>query len=92
MVNLKSGASVLIMLLNKSLTRVHSQKDPRMHFGESYTLTQRDALALGRLEWLLFGLVFVKCFICDSYFISLQPLQSCMPYILWLYFSSLVYV
>ena len=27
------------MLLNESLTRVHSQKDPRLHFGESYALT-----------------------------------------------------
>ena len=27
------------MLLNKSLTRVHSQKDPRLHFGESYALS-----------------------------------------------------
>ena len=27
------------MLLNKRLTRVHSQKDPRLHFGESFTLT-----------------------------------------------------
>ena len=39
-VNLKSGVSVLIMLLNESLTWVHSQKDPRLHFGESYALSE----------------------------------------------------
>ena len=38
MVNLKSGTFVVIMLLNKHLTQVHSQKDPRFHFGESFTL------------------------------------------------------
>ena len=27
------------MLLNERLTRIHSQKDPRLHFGESFTLT-----------------------------------------------------
>uniref|UniRef100_A0A8D0A500 Elastin microfibril interfacer 2 n=1 Tax=Sander lucioperca TaxID=283035 RepID=A0A8D0A500_SANLU len=37
-VNLKSGVSVLNMLLNEGLTQVHSQKDPRLHFGESYAL------------------------------------------------------
>ena len=39
-VNLKSGTFVVIMLLNKHLTRVHSQKDPRLHFGESFSLTK----------------------------------------------------
>ena len=34
MANLKSGAFVIIMLLNESLIGVHSQKDPRLHFGE----------------------------------------------------------
>uniref|UniRef100_A0A8C9XIM4 mitogen-activated protein kinase kinase kinase n=1 Tax=Sander lucioperca TaxID=283035 RepID=A0A8C9XIM4_SANLU len=28
------------MLLNESLTLVHSQKDPRLHFGESYAVSQ----------------------------------------------------
>ena len=37
-VNVKSGAFVVIMLLNKSLARVHSQKDFRLHFGNSFTL------------------------------------------------------
>ena len=37
-VNLKSGAFVVIMLKNERLTRVRSQKDPRLHFGESFTL------------------------------------------------------
>ena len=39
-VNLKSGVSVLNMLLNEGLTRVHSQKDPRLHFGESQALSE----------------------------------------------------
>ena len=26
------------MLLHEGLTRVHSQKDPRLHFGESFAL------------------------------------------------------
>ena len=34
-----SVAFVVIMLLNKRLTRIHSQKDPRLHFAESFTLT-----------------------------------------------------
>lgn len=38
-VNLKSGAFVVFMLLNKCLTWVHSQKDSRLDFGESFTLT-----------------------------------------------------
>ena len=37
-VNLKSGAFVVIMLLNEHLTQVHSQKDPWLHFGKSFTL------------------------------------------------------
>ena len=36
-VNLKSGAHVVIMLLHKCLSVVDSQKDPRLHFGESFT-------------------------------------------------------
>ena len=27
-----------VMVLNKQLTRVYSLKDPRLHFGESFTL------------------------------------------------------
>ena len=38
-VSLKSASFVVIMLLRKGLTRVHSQKKPRLHFGESFTLT-----------------------------------------------------
>ena len=38
MVNLNSGDFVLIMVLNQSLTLVHSQKDTRLHFGESFSL------------------------------------------------------
>ena len=39
MVNLKSATFILITLLYEGLTRVHSQKKPRLHFGESFTLT-----------------------------------------------------
>ena len=39
MTNLKSASFVVIMLLNERLTRVHSHKDPRLHFGESFALT-----------------------------------------------------
>ena len=42
--NLISGVSVLIMLLKESLTRVHSQKDPRLHFGVSYALKKTKHL------------------------------------------------
>ena len=38
-VNLKSASFVVIMLLPEGLTRVHSQKKSRLHFGESFTLT-----------------------------------------------------
>ena len=38
-VNLKSGVFVLIILLNPHLTQFHSQKDPRLHFGKSFTLS-----------------------------------------------------
>ena len=38
MVNLKSASFVIIMLLHKDLTHVHSLKKPRLHFGESFTL------------------------------------------------------
>ena len=37
-VNLKSASFVVIMLLNGRLTQVHSQKKPRLHFDESFTL------------------------------------------------------
>ena len=50
MVNLKSDTFVVIMLLNESLTRVHSQKKPRLHFGESFALNHR---------WLTLKFVFV---------------------------------
>ena len=36
--HIKSGTFVIVMLLNKRLTRVQSQKDPRLHFGESANL------------------------------------------------------
>ena len=36
--HIKSGTFVIVMLLNKRLTRAHSQKDPRLHFGESANL------------------------------------------------------
>ena len=35
---LKSASFVVIMLLHKDLTHIHSQKKPRFHFGESFTL------------------------------------------------------
>ena len=40
MVNLKSASLVLIMLLHEGLTRMHSQKEPKLHFGESFTLSE----------------------------------------------------
>ena len=36
----------LIVLLNERLTQVHSQKDPRLPFGESFTLTASLTLQL----------------------------------------------
>ena len=41
MVSHKSGAFIVIMLSNESLTRVHSQKDPRLRFGESFALNNQ---------------------------------------------------
>ena len=42
MVNLKSASFVVVMLLHKGSTNDsgHSQKNPRLHFGESFALTQ----------------------------------------------------
>ena len=43
MVNLKSASFVIIMLLHKGLTLIHSQKKKlRLHCGESFTLTSID--------------------------------------------------
>ena len=42
MVNLKSGSFIIIMLLHEGLTRVRSQKKPRLHFADSFTLTQNQ--------------------------------------------------
>ena len=36
MVNLKSVSFVVIMLLNKGLTHIHSQKKPRLHFSVAF--------------------------------------------------------
>ena len=41
MVNLKSVFFLAIMLSHKDLTLVHSQKKPRLHFGESFALKQQ---------------------------------------------------
>ena len=38
-VNLKSASFIVIMLLHEGLTQVHSQKKPRLQFGESFTLS-----------------------------------------------------
>ena len=38
-VNLKSASFVVIMLLHKGLTHIHSQIKPRLLSGESFTLT-----------------------------------------------------
>ena len=38
MVNLKSASFVIIMPLQEGLTHIHSQKQPRLHCGESFTL------------------------------------------------------
>lgn len=38
---IRSILKVMIMLLNEHLTRVHSQKDPLLYFGESFTLSTR---------------------------------------------------
>ena len=37
-VNLETASFVVIMLLYEGLTRVHSQKKPRLHFGKNYAL------------------------------------------------------
>ena len=37
-VNLKSASFVVILHLYEGLTHIHSQKKPRLHFGESFTL------------------------------------------------------
>ena len=36
---LKSASLAVIMLLHKGLTHIHSQKKPRLHFSESFTLS-----------------------------------------------------
>ena len=41
-VNLKRAAFIITMLLNEHLTWVHSQKKPRLHFGESFTLSDSN--------------------------------------------------
>ena len=41
-VNLESASFVVIMLLHKGLTCIHSQKKPRLHFGESFILGSGD--------------------------------------------------
>ena len=38
LVNLKSASFVVIMLLHKGFTHIHSQKKPKLHFGESFAL------------------------------------------------------
>ena len=38
-VNLKSDSFVVIILLHEGLTHIHSQIKPRLHFGESFTLS-----------------------------------------------------
>ena len=37
------------MLLHEGLTRVHSQKKARLHFGESLTLTEMNVFPFKRL-------------------------------------------
>ena len=37
-VNLKSASFVVIMFLHKGLTHIHSQKKPKLQFGESFTI------------------------------------------------------
>ena len=53
-VNLKSASFVVIMLLYKGLTWVHSQKKPWLHFGQSFTLEDNPVL----VSW-LWDLLFV---------------------------------
>ena len=36
--NLKSASFIVNILLHEGLTHIHSQKKPRVHFGESFTL------------------------------------------------------
>ena len=38
----------MIMFLYKVLTRVDSQKKPRLHFGESFTLRQQQLRGMSR--------------------------------------------
>ena len=45
MVNLKSASFVVIMLLHKGLTRMHSQTKPRLLFGESFTSKRKSLTA-----------------------------------------------
>ena len=53
-VDLKSGVFIVIMLINKHLTWVHSQKDPRLHSGERFTLSIFFYMfcKIGDLDWL----------------------------------------
>ena len=48
MVSLKSASFIVIILLHEGLTRGHSQKkkkkQPRLHFGESFTLNQWETI------------------------------------------------
>ena len=41
-VNLKSASFIVIMLLHEGLTHIHSQKKPKLNFGESFTLSYEE--------------------------------------------------
>ena len=47
--NLKSASFIVIMLLHKEFTLIHPQRKPRLHFGESFTLTDMKCCILTEL-------------------------------------------
>ena len=38
----KRDSFIAIVLLHEGLTHIHSQKKPRLHFGESFTLRKEE--------------------------------------------------
>ena len=68
-VNLKSAYFVVILLVHKGLTCIHSQKKPRLHFGESFALNDED------MDTAVTGFKFPFLFLCTD-LLSGQPMRD----------------
>ena len=75
-VNHKSASFVIIILLHKGLTHIHSQQMPRLHFGKSFTLSSASAwgavchcgfpVSLTDHTWYCIGLLATDCDLVDN--------------------------